>query len=1084
MKGSPRTTRANSGSRAKTPVTPKAQRRPKPDQPRTIARVLWLLSIGLVAGEGTLRTFTGAAAQDRPHAAADAVEAARGALGDAITTFYSMPLTHLVLHGLIALGAVCIGIEYAWRAIAVAQQRRLLARTPTTYYQVRVPDMDRGKPAKASARGAISDALYRAIHEEVLPHATRGRRVRGAPWIALTFTGRPDEPIEQGFAIGAIDDQQRATIGLAMMSVLRGQTLGAKIEAITDPLALADDTCVVGEQIYTLAVPPHYPLRYLDDIDGSDLLNPVLDALRPKGSLRTELQVIVRPIHAWHINADWRGRAMANILLLTDKGDYTLDDDIKKMEAKLDAPAFQVWVRVLIIARADAAPTIIPTAASTIAKVMGQFAERTGSMRQSLIARPLRIHPATSSAARRAMTRQPLPVAPPPVIAPPLRGRAARPLTLCSLELGSLWHAAHGGMTVRKLANIEISAPPHAYIPDGYNAIHGGGGRLPDATPMNQRLILGYSRRADGTRGAVGPSLRDCTRVVHATTGMGGGKTQLAANIAQQLIASGFLLADGKGDDREGNLVKTVLTYIPRADEHRVLILDMLDPEWPFGLNPLARINIAELGGMDIAMAQLLSVFARLDPERWATSKGMQQVARNAAALVIEAQENPTFTHLYQCIMHAGYRETLLQRCTNPSVITYWSVQWPNLTESEKGSVSALVRRIDELLSTQITRALVSQSRPTFDLLDAIEQRAIILIPMAENALGNFADVIGMLIFQAIVRATLSRTGTVLDRIPFALIVDELQVFLGTGDTSDLKKALTQLRSNGIAAFYFHQLLAQLGDLEEFMLTNAANRVIFATNYPDSGTYAKMFSAYGITDADISEQNAQEHRYASLICDGQKTGLFSMETLPWPAPLIEELPTDAAPPPLLWQQVIPADTPSAKVDRMICDFVYAPADQHKAVIARLAAVEAGDWQMIRDRWDVIRAAQRAYILAHPHCIPDRAERQRWLSRLRVSPGYVMVHAEDMRIRTAIDPSAPVASPTPAARTKGAASEATAGSMMQTAAGESLGVVVGAEGLHPAAPIAISDTKTRKEVIVDEAKRHVTPDDDPFATLKH
>ncbi|PMP87616.1 MAG: hypothetical protein C0183_02015, partial [Roseiflexus castenholzii] len=50
------------------------------------------------------------------------------------------------------------------------------------------------------------------------------------------------------------------------------------------------------------------------------------------------------------------------------------------------------------------------------------------------------------------------------------------------------------------------------------------------------------------------------------------------------------------------------------------------------------------------------------------------------------------------------------------------------------------------------------------------------------------------------------------------------------------------------------------------------------------------------------------------------------------------------------------------------------------------------------RWECIRAQQRRYILAHPGCIPDRWERQRWLSRLYAARPRVLAAAEYLRGR--------------------------------------------------------------------------------------
>ena len=55
------------------------------------------------------------------------------------------------------------------------------------------------------------------------------------------------------------------------------------------------------------------------------------------------------------------------------------------------------------------------------------------------------------------------------------------------------------------------------------------------------------------------------------------------------------------------------------------------------------------------------------------------------------------------------------------------------------------------------------------------------------------------------------------------------------------------------------------------------------------------------------------------------------------------------------------------------------------------------------RWQQISAAQRAHLLAHPGCIPDRLERQRWLSRLWAALPRVLVAAAYQRQRWMVTP---------------------------------------------------------------------------------
>lgn len=132
---------------------------------------------------------------------------------------------------------------------------------------------------------------------------------------------------------------------------------------------------------------------------------------------------------------------------------------------------------------------------------------------------------------------------------------------------------------------------------------------------------------------------------------MGAGKSRALANFARQLVPNGFLLLDGKGDDMAGSLAATALSYVPLEDEARLVIVDVLDAEWPVGLNPLDGIDLNAPGGTTQALGTADGRVRTARPfETWGKSQGMQQYAQMAAALVVETLPHPTLANLKQVL--------------------------------------------------------------------------------------------------------------------------------------------------------------------------------------------------------------------------------------------------------------------------------------------------------------------------------------------------------------------------------------------------------------------------------------------------
>ncbi len=625
----------------------------------------------------------------------------------------------------------------------------------------------------------------------------------------------------------------------------------------------------------------------------------------------------------------------------------------------------------------------------------------------------------------RLLNRIPRPDAPPRLLLPfPCWWPAA---ILGTAELGGLWHlpSTDLGTLIRWLSCQYLPAPAHAYIPDG----------------ATDRVIVGYAQRGDGRTDPVGPSLTDLRKVTHLTAGMGAGKSRLLANLAQQFIRNGFFLLDGKGDDREGCLVATVLQLIPPDQFHRVTLIDILDAAWPIGINPLAGADVTKPGGATLAVGLVFELFSRLDPETWARSQGMHQYAHWATLLVLEAQTNPTIADIKQALADDSYRTRLLATCTNPPVREFWLERYPQVSDQQKTSMEALLRRFDNLMADETTRYLLTQPIPTVDFLKLMNDDEIVLCPLPHVTLAGLAEFIGMLLFQAVVRAAFRREGSDQTRSTIPLMIDELQVFIGqTGESKDMQRAITQLRSLGVGGIYAHQSLTQLGDLEPEMMINAANRIVLQTSEPDASAYARFFSATDLTPADISGQDPNEHQYVKLLCNGTPAGPFSIRPLMWPTPVEQDLPQPGyewqrqyPPPPRLLlpppstddhalsDGASPVDAalvdapdsyralvaavralprgmldPQKGLDETICAMVYHPTD-YRFLAEQLALMPEGLYQSILARWEVIRAFHRTYILEHPDCIPNGQERLRWVAgRLKVGTPLVFAAAQYLR----------------------------------------------------------------------------------------
>ena len=868
----------------------------------------------------------------------------------------------------------------------------------------------------------------------------------------------------------------RASIKRAMTKIVLGQDAETIVDEVTDPLAqVLTPGMVVCWRELRLSKPPHFLIRIPEEFT-SDALGTLAASLRtPAGVVHTEVQVIVRPRRDFDLQTPWRVFARRRYVGMRSKDILGATTETKSLESKMHSESYDVSVRLLTVAHdrqhvpaARAAlrelqsafgqyqtrsalgvqrfvaaglggtgTVVIPTApprttrpvvlfAIAILAVVALFVgavEYPLAVRIGLSAIPFALWVVilgwsrlAASPQTRVLNRAPRVVPTDPVLLP-VRLWSPSAILSCA-EVAGLWHLPSVELKtlINWLPNRYLPAQPHTFIPNG----------------ATDRLVLGYATLSDGTEAPVGPSLRALRQVMHLTAGMGAGKTRALANVAQQLIPNGFFQADGKGDDVGGSLAATTLTYIPREDERRLVIVDMLDAEWPVGMNPLHGIDTSSAGGMTQTIGMILALFARLDPETWGKSQGMQQYAQMGSALVAEAVKNPTLATLKQAIQDEAYRATILPRCTNIEVKNFWEVTFPEVGDQQKTSRDALLRRLDNLMVDETTRYLLTQPEPTIDFLRCMEEGRIVIMPLPHRTLGGIAEFIGMLLLQSVMRAAYRRPGSDQTRTTVPLMIDELQVFIGKGESKDIQDAITQLRGFGIGGIYAHQTLTQLGDLRDEMLTNSASRMILRTQEPDASAYARQFPTTDLTPADISGQNFNEHQYVIFAGSDGPPELCSIRPLMWPTPLDPDtdLPAYTGPD---WQMLTPVNNEplcalerldgAATLEELLTQMVYGKIDI-QYVSAQLALVPDDVWEYLRARWAVVRDCQREYIIDNPNCIPfdpfiihddpaeaarlqrqeRRRERQQWLSRLETRVPRVLAAASYQRQRWILSPA--------------------------------------------------------------------------------
>jgi hypothetical protein len=312
----------------------------------------------------------------------------------------------------------------------------------------------------------------------------------------------------------------------------------------------------------------------------------------------------------------------------------------------------------------------------------------------------------------------------------------------------------------------------------------------------------------------------DSLRHVHALGPTGSGKSTLLLNLITQDIAAGraVVVIEPKGD-----LVAEVLQRIPPGRVGDVVLLDPTDTARPVGLNPLA------LGGgrsPELVADQLLGLFHSLYLAHWGPRT---HDILGASLLTLARLPGMTLAALPLLLTDANFRRRVVPRVADPiGLAPFWRA-YEAWSEAERAAaIAPVMNKLRPLLLRPEMRAIVGQTRRSFDLRRVFTERKLLLVSLSKGLLGpETSALLGSLVISQLWQAILGRAAIPPEkRHPVYVYVDEFQDYLHL--PLDFADALTQARGLGVGFALAHQYLHQLDPaMRSAVLANTQSRVAF-----------------------------------------------------------------------------------------------------------------------------------------------------------------------------------------------------------------------------------------------------------------
>jgi hypothetical protein len=338
----------------------------------------------------------------------------------------------------------------------------------------------------------------------------------------------------------------------------------------------------------------------------------------------------------------------------------------------------------------------------------------------------------------------------------------------------------------------------------------------------------------------------------------GAGKSTLMRNILASDIAAGHGVTVV---DPHSQLIEDLLdNHIPRHRTNDVIYFNPKDHVRAFALNMLDCPRPEQRG---LVVSNVIGIFKKL----WADSWGprMEDILRNGLHALIEQPSPVSILALPKLLTDGAYRIEALSEVRNPAVLDFFHNtydRWEDRFREE--AISPVLNKCRAFTTDPLLRAIIGQTRSSFDFRSAMDSRKIILCDLAKGAIGaDSATLLGSVIVMQEKLAALSR-GDVpeSERVPHFLVAEEAQNYVG-----DFESILSETRKFNLFLTIATQAIESLSrETAAAIFTNAANLVAFRVSNTDAERLRDEFTMVfpGAVIQDLPDYRAYVR---TLTCD-------------------------------------------------------------------------------------------------------------------------------------------------------------------------------------------------------------------------
>lgn len=348
----------------------------------------------------------------------------------------------------------------------------------------------------------------------------------------------------------------------------------------------------------------------------------------------------------------------------------------------------------------------------------------------------------------------------------------------------------------------------------------------------------------------------------------GVGKTKLLELMLRQDIAhgQGLCLIDPHGD-----VIDSMLDFIPEDRIDDVCIIDPSDTEFPASFNPLSNVDPT----FKFQLTQgLIEVLQKQFGANW--TPRLEHVFRFTCLALLD-YPYATMRGMISMLTDRNYRQKVVEYIQDDMVKRFFAIEFADWSEKfDTDAIIPLVNKLGQFLSDPLLRNIFGQKENKIDIAKLMNERKIIFINLSKGRIGEEnSSFFGSMFLTKIKQAGMERAAIPeRDRNDFYVYVDEFQNVV----TQTFENILSEARKYGLNLTMAHQYVAQINPkIHQAILGNVGSIISFRIGGEDAVKLKSEFEpVFGVKDM---INLAVGEIYLKMTIDGESYDPFSAETL-------------------------------------------------------------------------------------------------------------------------------------------------------------------------------------------------------------